>query len=1390
MRHLTVVAALLVGCCVGVWGQDMDADGLPDAVEARLGTDPSTPESMTLVYEDGPEEDAELDLAHDLLTVHVASLGTGRTLWRLQFTEPWEERGDVALIVYIDADNDPETGRQGGGVQGTDIMLRPDQLSNHGLAASPVMVSAAHGDSLYLTLDAPLNIDGDELAFRAYVLIQNRENTADADRTPWFEVRAPASRNAPVAVPEAHPLYRPPETLERVRVRVPIDDGGRRAIVTWITSWPARADLQFGEPGRLDEVIRGESYEQNHRVVLDALAPDREYAVRVRARGATGELLSSEEVRFSTAVSEPGGDVMREQVPLRVTGAPGDRRPVSQGVPFPQGALGSADHARVLDAAGAEVPAQIDVTSRWPDGTVKWVLLDFQADIPETRQVQYALEFGTEVTRAPVADSVDVNDAEDAVVVDTGALKVRLDRADFAFLGEAWLDADGDGAYSSEERVTETDGAGIVLTDLDGEQFNSLGAPEMLAVTREGPLHAVVTARGPHRSASGKTLFRYEVRMHFYAGLPVVRVFHTFENDRSDELFTTIRSLDVRVPVAGGVEAARIATEGGAQSISPGERLLQRDDAGDRPPGSMTVAGRNASTTVAVRNFWRLWPKSLGVDSTAAVIGILPELAEDTYDDIDPDLEDRIYYAMVDGTYKLHRGVSKTHEFTVHFTPESPDTERAAELTDSPALAAAPPRWYADSKAFWHITPRVDGEFERYEAFVDEILQAFLRKREENREFGMFNFGDWWGERGFNWGNIEYDTQHGMMMQFARTGEREWFENAMWAARHNIDVDIVQHGWSGHPAGAPFSHAMCHTGDYYPDSDRPSGTFRGGWNTGHLWTRGNLEYALMTGDQRARRIALQTADYLAGDLMVGYRMNKGAERSTAWPLFAVMAAYHATADEYYLNAARIITREVIREQNPDEGHWDIPAGYSDVKPTPIGGYAWCTGLLLTSLEMANEYLHDPEIDRTLVKAARWLVEEEWQPDRRGFRSASCDSLNAAARPGSNCRRTPAALLRAYELTGDETFREIAHMGFAYVAAGSGGSGKGGSTQLTLSPHIIYKLKQAGITSLDTGAWESPVRLEAGFVPVEPGEPVMLPVTVASNRDRTLSVSLRVEDLPRGWPPVDAQAVELPPGEEAAIAFRLPAASGPDGEGLERGEMVALTIIGEIDGDEATRRRVVLGCSPEGRNGDAIGLIADGQDFLGPALDRVGVQTRRIEALTDLSAFELIFLGTQAHAVDAAGLQEDYARLLQWVHGGGTLVVSQLNDDNWRQEFLPGSVILAEPNATSGKIVAPDHPIFAGIPDPDALAGMVMYDSIVEAQGWQVLLEDTSGKPAIATTEFGAGRILTVMPSVERYYTGEASAADAGRLADYQALFENIVTWALTAQSQGGAVGSG
>ena len=55
----------------------------------------------------------------------------------------------------------------------------------------------------------------------------------------------------------------------------------------------------------------------------------------------------------------------------------GSVRPVTGGVPVAQGAAPEGSSFALRDQGGNAVPLQTSILARWPDGSARWVLLDF-----------------------------------------------------------------------------------------------------------------------------------------------------------------------------------------------------------------------------------------------------------------------------------------------------------------------------------------------------------------------------------------------------------------------------------------------------------------------------------------------------------------------------------------------------------------------------------------------------------------------------------------------------------------------------------------------------------------------------------------------------------------------------------------------------------------------------------------------------------------------------------------------------------------------------------------------------------------------------------------------------------------------------------------------------
>lgn len=101
-------------------------------------------------------------------------------------------------------------------------------------------------------------------------------------------------------------------------------------------------------------------------------------------------------------------------IPLNIAEVAGVNRSadlVSSGVPLPAGLLAEPTDIAVFDPSGKAVPAQFAVTERWrehgQDGSVKWLVVMFFADVPAGGTAVYRLRAGTNPTPAQAARPVD-----------------------------------------------------------------------------------------------------------------------------------------------------------------------------------------------------------------------------------------------------------------------------------------------------------------------------------------------------------------------------------------------------------------------------------------------------------------------------------------------------------------------------------------------------------------------------------------------------------------------------------------------------------------------------------------------------------------------------------------------------------------------------------------------------------------------------------------------------------------------------------------------------------------------------------------------------------------------------------------------------------------------
>lgn len=770
-------------------------------------------------------------------------------------------------------------------------------------------------------------------------------------------------------------------------------------------------------------------------------------------------------------VAAPGGGAGAAKVKLTVEEPSGVARqswPVTSGVPLAAGALVDPQAVALWTDDGRQVPLQTEVLARWPDGSIRWLLVDFQVDLAPGQCKVFTLEYGPQVRPEPVPQPMRAEPQAHGVAICTGPLRLVLDSAAFRLLDGVWLDADGNGVCAEDERVTGAQEAGIVLTTPDGKQFRADQAPAKIALEQAGPLRACARIEGHHASADG-TMFRYVVRLHAFRGQPFVRLFYTFINDHAGQVMSAIDSLDV-VFAASGQPGGEVVLDGnkgpGGRLFQVEEKRYQIDDkpAGERALGWAAAAGSKAGLAVGVRHFWQNWPKALSARPGRIEVGICPQFPKGLYDG-HPLLEEaKLYYYLRDGLYTFKLGVARTHELWAVFFPGAPDPEKLAAFflaAEEPLVAVCEPAYACATGALGDLVPADESRYAGYDAWFDKSLDAYLKQRDDARFYGMLNFGDWWGERGANWGNLEYDLGYCLAVQYLRTGRRAYFLQTEQAARHHVDVDIIHAEDPQQPrgpkAGEIWAHSVGHTGGYYLDAPLPAdNTYQRGWNQnqGHVWIAGDLAYYYLTGDRRAREVALMAADTMARQCPTAYSDHI---RGLGWPMVLVLAAYEATGDKKYLEAATK-NWEVLKKHIDWQRGWVVRLakggrpGEGHCKHTDSnceGNVPFMEGLTCCALARYHRLTGDPEVLKAIGVGIDQMIRECWIEDAKAFRYTACPLTPVS--PSLLCLSAEAM---AYEgtRTGNQehlrVLREGVRSALEKVSPRCGGNGLGIMTHFT------------------------------------------------------------------------------------------------------------------------------------------------------------------------------------------------------------------------------------------------------------------------------------------------------------------------------------------------------
>ena len=524
--------------------------------------------------------------------------------------------------------------------------------------------------------------------------------------------------------------------------------------------------------------------------------------------------------------------------------------PVTRGVPMPEGMLRGTDELGVMHPDGARVPAQFRVIGRWPDGSVKWTLVDFQADAAPSGRAVYTLTDETvkETRTLPTpATTVSIVETEHDLHVDTGALRFRVSRRRYGLFhsvsllhtrggerseantahvpgGDAWARISEGASDGGTERRLYGPG-GFCRASLADDSYT-------VTVEEHGPLRTVIRLESaleadiPMHHYGGYRPVRCITRIHAYAGHAFVRVLqtHVFTcNPREVEIDDL--ALDIPYAFSGTctsyafgikhVETGTLEQDEHLMISQKTDRLLQVSHGrpgserviseGEACAGWVTIGDGKSGVGVACRNMAEEYPRAIEITGDGRLTVYARHDPEGSRLSLSRYAEEVAWHEG-EGIYADGTGIAKTSEFYLLYFEEEQQDEAIETLQcalSQPHVSVAP-EWMARCEVaggFMISKPSyssADSDKSGYETGSEgtvvhpESIQAAERMLTGFADWLARNIqlGRWYGYMNYGDVLVDWDDAEDDWKFQGRWG---WC-NSEWDPRHAIWIQYLRTG--------------------------------------------------------------------------------------------------------------------------------------------------------------------------------------------------------------------------------------------------------------------------------------------------------------------------------------------------------------------------------------------------------------------------------------------------------------------------------------------------------------------------------------------------------------------------------------------------------------------
>ncbi len=850
---------------------------------------------------------------------------------------------------------------------------------------------------------------------------------------------------------------------------------GKKPLVDFVTDEPALSTVELFDEKRGRPAAREDSkkYKKLHSFVLCEIDDDGVYSVRVTAEEAGGGTDTAEIQLPCRKLNKDTQKPVTIPVELLKCGGAGSvSGPLTFGLPLPESEVISIDSC-CLELNGRKIPGQTRAISRWPDGTVKWFLSDM--DLPASSAVESAakgrLHINTEQGFDTEGLAYEENNDQFLITGKKIRIVIYKNTKEKQFCIERITE---DGAVS-RRKSKHWD---VLVTLADNSVLKS-GPVKDCYIEESGRLRGVLYFSMPILDSQGLTHFESVFRVDIYYNQPYVRISCRFTvvspvlapaagtspgrnagpagkhfiHDEHTQAAVPSALLDAvdghEEEQASIVDIKSVVLAAGIENIdavylnetklenAADFRILQEHDLtykiysdgkekkkSGRFEGGIVLDQQDDTAFMLIKDFWQTYPKGVSVEQGRLYMELLPAISSEVFPG-DKDAQHRLYFWKKGPLYRLKAGLSLTTDMFYGFADDNSVAGAGEKIESIGTSYFVRPDidWLNKTQVWSAICPKWKSPVPEYESWVSKAYDGWHENREELRQYGFMNFGDWYGEGGWSWGNNEYDPPFAHYMEVLRGGNPGWAVLAAQAARHLADIDTVNYSSAPGEIGGQYMHMPGHAGGYLPGyfkSKMPGSSLK----APHMWVEGPVLHYLLTGDRFFKESLDKIAEWVINGVDLTY-YDFGNCRICGWHITHLCSLARMSDDPRFLNAASIIVERVLERQAPGGGweHLLTQPHCGCYPPRHLGEAGFMVGVLLSALRKYFELSADQRVKEAIIGGARWLIKNTLVEETGNFRYTSCPQLVPQGSP-RYVMFIIEGLSYALHLQYDETIEEI------------------------------------------------------------------------------------------------------------------------------------------------------------------------------------------------------------------------------------------------------------------------------------------------------------------------------------------------------------------------------